>query len=152
MMGFFNPTQYLGIGFGAYEGAVIRTACGSTYPDQWNTAGEANAAGACNGPGFGNGNFFSGEGVSGVYSVSLLPSSSSTQYFNYGLGGTSQPVTANGPGYPLSAGIVQGHFSPISVQWDRVRASPPNAVMPGTTFGVIWCPGQGPDGIDCPSP
>ena len=150
-IGFFNLGTYIGFGPGTYQGAFIRTACGSTYPDQWSyLGGEANGGGACVGPGTENGNFFSSEGVPGIYTVSLLPGSSSIQYFNYGLGGTTQPVTTDGPSYPVSAGFVNGHGSPISVQWARIRASPPNSVMPTAAFGVIYCPGQGPGGINCP--
>jgi hypothetical protein len=143
-IGFFNLAKPLSLDFGAYEGAFIRTACGNTYPEQWNDFGEAS--------GCGNSDYFvQQEGVAGVYSVNLIPSASSFQYLNYAVGIGGQPITSFGPGYPLSAGFVSGHGNPVMVQWARIRASPPDAMMPGVVFGIIKCPGQtGVPGVVCP--
>lgn len=141
-VGFFTGSPSEGAPF---YGAHIQGACGNVYPDQSNTNGQANPCG------LNDGYFLRSPSVVGVYTVSLLASGSSFQYLNYSTAGTSQPITANPPTYPLHAGYSGVNaYTTNPYLWARVRASPPNAVMPSATFGVIWCPGQGGAGVVCP--
>ncbi len=121
-VGFLNNTVPLP-NPSAYPGAFIRVACGVTYPDQWNAAGEANGCAGAYGA------LASTEGVSGVYEVDSLSSSSSFSYLNGGIGNTHQPVTTNAPSYPCRVGFAGGANS-IGVTWALARVLPPGGVMP----------------------
>ena len=129
-LGFFNTSQQQAASFYTYSGAFIRGACGNVYPDQWNNQGEANSCGSQ------HGYLYQGNGMaSGVYTVDLLSSSSSVQYYNYGAGRSTQPIVTNPPPLPLSAGFAGR--SNFVVQWARIRMGPPNGVMPVATFGPV---------------
>jgi hypothetical protein len=114
-----------------YAGAFIRLAGGHTYPDQWNSSnGEANPVGDV------NGYLSNSVGVSGIYSVAVLSSTSSTQSLNNQLGTSTQPITGSYPSYPASVGFAASNNG-INVQWARVRALPPNGVMPTMEVGSV---------------
>src|SRR5271157_43453 len=121
-VGYFNLQEPLGTG--GYAGAFIRTACGNTYPDQWNSNGEANGCGGM------YGSLANAEGIPGIYAIGVLSSTSSIQYLNNMLGISKQPITTNYPSYPASVGFWGGNVNSLGVQWARVRALPPNGVMP----------------------
>ncbi|MEM4093186.1 MAG: DUF2341 domain-containing protein, partial [Conexivisphaerales archaeon] len=114
-IGFFNTTQEFP---GGYSGEFIREACGYTYPDQWNSSGEANGCG--NNFGY----FLNSEGKSGVYSVQIVSKSSSYQRYDGLLYGTTQPIDTYYPNLPLQAGF-DGVYSSIGVQWARILTPPP---------------------------
>lgn len=130
-----------GTGGAVWSGAFIRLACGVTYPDQVS-AGEDNG---CGGGGFGY--ILPSEGVNGVYSVDVLSSSSSIQYVGYSTGSSTQPISGQAPNYPSNVGFqiancgggpdCSGYGNSLSVQWARVRAAPPNGVMPSVSFGNL---------------
>ena len=138
-VGFFNVTEpTAGLTF---VGAFVRAAGGYTFPDQWSSF--------ANGPGLGEANHRYGEAfydetppfgyladsvsAPGVYSVNLLTGLTSIQYLNYSAGRSVQPMWADPPGYPLSAGFVAGK-NPITVDWARTRSIPPNGVMPSAEY------------------
>jgi hypothetical protein len=127
-VGFFNSTIPLPSGDGAFQGAFIRTACGVTYPDQWNGNGEANG---CGGP---YGALANTEGVPGIYEVYPLTESGSLSYLNSGVGNSHQPVTTDAPSYPCSVGFSGGQHS-LGASWVRVRVAPPGGIMP-TVVGL----------------
>lgn len=130
-VGYFNLQEPLveQPGGPGYAGTFIRLAGGNTYPDQWNTiSGEANSIGAK------YGSLANAEGITGIYTVGVLSSTSSIQYLNYAAGSSQQPLTTNYPDYPASVGFAAPNNS-ISVQWARVRALPPNGVMP--SFSIL---------------
>jgi uncharacterized membrane protein len=78
------------------------------------------------------------EGIPGIYSVLLLSNSSTIQYLNYAIGPSNQPINSELPIYPLSAGFAGRN--PISVQWARLRASPPNGMMPAVAAAAAVTP------------
>ncbi len=129
-VGYFNlqeslPTQPGGPG---YAGAFIRLAGGKTYPDQWNTInGESNSVGNV------FGSLANSEGIPGVYTVEVLSPTSSIQYLDDSIGTSTQPLTTNYPDYPASVGFDSANNG-INVQWSRVRALPPNNIMPTVTM------------------
>ena len=120
-------TNYLG-GV-SWPATVIRESCNNTYPDQLDANAEANPCGGTSGsivPG--------SETTDGVYSVVPISGSSSYQYVNYSTGSSTQPITKNAPPYPGSVGfaLMNGASTAngLKVQWARVRAAPPNGIMP----------------------
>ena len=111
-----------------YAGAFIRLAGGNTYPDQWNSSsGESNPCGNV------FGSLANAEGIPGVYTVEVLSPTSSMQYLDNSIGTSTQPLTTNYPDYPASVGFASSNNA-ITVQWARVRALPPNDVMPTVTM------------------
>jgi YVTN family beta-propeller protein len=132
-VGYINTNQQIfwgGADSGNWAGAFIRFACNGTFPDQWNQAGEANPCGGS------YGSLASGSSAFGVYTVSLVSKTSSVQALGYSQGATSQPISLYPPTYPASAGLM-GTNGTASIQWARVRASPPNGIMPVATFGAL---------------
>ena len=129
-LGFFNTDQQQAASFYTYSGAFIRAACGNIYPDQWDNQGEANGCGGQSGS-----LYQSNSMAAGLYTVDLLSATSSLQLYNYSMGNSRQPITANPPTFPLSAGFAGR--SGFSVQWARVRDAPPSGTMPTATFGPV---------------
>jgi plastocyanin len=130
--GYVNTKQVLhnsGNGSPNWGGAFIRSDCGSTFPDQFNGTSEANPCGRTDGT-----LSASGE-VGGVFSVTP-GQKSSLQTINYSEGAATEPIVSASPAYPASVGFA-GQGRSISVQWTRVRVSPPNGVMPQATFGSL---------------
>jgi hypothetical protein len=133
-VGYFDMAQPNSQGGGdgpGFNGAFIRGACGDIYPDQWNSITEANGCGGASGSLLPNIST-----ASGVFTVYVLSSTSSTQYFGYSTSGTKQPLTTFAPGYPASVGFTGSLDVAMTVQWARVRAAPPGGVMPAVTFGA----------------
>jgi hypothetical protein len=133
-VGYIDPTVSP---YGGPSGAIIRTACGVTYPDQLNAAGEANGCGSQNGA-------LAAGSSAGIYTSEILSTLSSVHDLNYRTTGTHQPITANPPTYPSAVGFaarggccLQGDTK-ITVQWARVRTEPPNGTMPtGTVLPLL---------------
>lgn len=136
-IGYVNPGEPLPSAQGSYAGAFVRLACGNTYPDQWNSNGEANGCGGA------DGSLLSTEGSAGVYSVHVLSATSSEQYFDCGTGGSRQPIANDPPGYPSGVGI-EG-VNPASLQWARVRNLPPSNSMPAVTVNGV----PSDEGVSC---
>ena len=74
----------------------------------------------------------------------IMPTSSTTTNFYINYGGL-QTVSANADTYPLyegliaagSAGAAYTFTQPVTITWYRVRAYPPNGVMPSVSFGSV---------------
>jgi plastocyanin len=133
-LGYLLTTSVLhnaGNGKPNWAGAFVRSSCNRVFPDQLNVTGEANACGAT------DGYFFNGTtGVSGVYSVGITSSRTSTESINYSQGNTTQPLGTHYPKFPTSVGFT-GQGGSLSAQWARVRVAPPNGVMPPPSFGSV---------------
>ncbi len=110
-----------------WAGAFIRSQCGNVFPDQFNSSREANNCGSI------LGTFTNSPSAHGVFSVAELSSSSTVQSINYSVGVTTQPLTTGSPTFPARAGF-SGQGGSVSAQWVRVRALPPNDIMPTVTF------------------
>jgi hypothetical protein len=129
-IGYINTsetTNYLGNP--AWAGTVIREASNNTYPDQMDQTAEANSSGNVSGsiiPG--------SESITGIFTIMPVSTSSSFQSINYSGGSSTQPITTNAPQYPCQVGFALMSADSVAngmdVQWVRVRAAPPNGVMP----------------------
>lgn len=140
MVGFYNVT----IPMYPVPGAGITEACNGVFPDQYSSKGEANACGGRYGL------LYQGKAEAGVYTVALLSASSSIQYFNYGVGMSSQPVSTDAPTYPLPAGFAGWNTNPPeTVQWARVRALPPDGMMPAFAIGTLTVPAPTTTSVEC---
>ncbi|MGB9730125.1 MAG: hypothetical protein ACPL1B_09720, partial [Thermoprotei archaeon] len=124
-VGYFDTNISLNGGT-TWAGAYIRLACGNTYPDQWNSSGEANC---CGNP---YGYFTNTEGVKGIYYVEILNTTSSKQFLN---GIESKIIDVNYPNYPASVGFIGRAI--LNAQWAAVLEIPPNGVMPSVSFGTV---------------
>lgn len=112
-------------------GAYVQDGCGNTYPDQGNNQGEANECGNT------FGYFFTtSQPPPGIFSVTLVNSTSSLQTYNYDLGHTHQPISADYPTYPARVGFVSGG-SGMSVEWARIRTIQSVYTVPTVTFGQV---------------
>ena len=128
MEGFFNVTNPV-VGL-PYTG--IMGACVAAFPEQESGHGDANGCGSQ------YGDLYQGPGESGVYSIVLLSSSSSMQYFNYSVGQSHQPISTYAPTYPLPAGFAGTNTGNAErIQWARIRASPPGGEMPAAIAGSV---------------
>jgi len=128
-VGYVNTDQPVNSGTG-WAGAYVRQACGRTYPDQWNSSGEANGCGSKFG-------FFADqEGIPGVYGVEVLSATTSVQYLN---GNWSGPIDEGYPAYPASVGFT-GVYSPLDAQWAFVATSPGGGVPPSVRFSQTVYP------------
>ena len=129
-IGYINTTETTSyLGGTAWAGSVIREACNNTYPDQMDQYAEANPGGNVSRsiiPG--------SESITGIFSVVPISSSSSYQFVNYSTGSSTQLITTNAPQYPCQVGFALMSAGSVAnglkVQWVRVRAAPPNGVIP----------------------
>ena len=77
-----------------------------------------------------------------VWTVEPVSSTSTNFYINYG---NLQTVSADADTYPLYEGLIAAGASDaaytfpeaVTITWYRVRAYPPNGVMPSVTFGSV---------------
>ena len=123
-IGFLNTSQKLPNAGNMVAGDFIRTACGHTYSDQWNASfGEANPCGNL------YGYLLNREGAQGVYSIHRINNGESISYFDNNPGKNTQPIINGAAGNFLSLGF-ESQAPELGVQWLRVRALPPNNVMP----------------------
>jgi len=110
-----------------WAGAYIRSSCGRIFPDQWNSSGEANLCGGT------HGYIVNGSSAFGVYTTILVSPKSSAEFINYTAGRTAPPISGNNPTFPASGGYT-GQGASLSLQWARVRITPPNGVQPSVVF------------------
>jgi len=131
-IGFVNPEYATHSAPHMYFGAFIRTASGYAYADQWNASGESGSPSS---------NYLiQSESAPGVYSENLLVLNStkicSTGSLNYYSGNNPSKICSSWPNTYVDAGFVPVNSS-ISVQWARIRTSPPNNLFPVVTFGTV---------------
>ena len=123
--GFLNTAENpVFMGYNVTQGIYIRLASGRTYPDMINyTGGEWNPSGNR------YGSFVNNENTPGTYTVESLNKSSASEFLNYGVGNTSQPLSGMNENYPMSFGI-NGRATNFEIRWISVSRTPPDYVMP----------------------
>ena len=82
--------------------------------------------------------------LANTYAIwSIAATSSQVLFYNPNtystLGSTGQTITATVPAYSSSVGLslTNEYTNPIYVKWVRVRAYPPNGIMPSVSFGSV---------------
>jgi hypothetical protein len=77
---------------------------------------------------------YADQNIAQIYSLSIPSSTSAQFYHNY----TSTPMTTSMTAESLNSFVFTGSGgSPLYIYWYRVRAYPPNGVMPSISFGSV---------------
>ncbi|MGC8580666.1 MAG: hypothetical protein ACP5MB_11535, partial [bacterium] len=92
------------------------------------------------GVGYGSGSPPSFQGYTGLWSLYETATSGSYGYFYYNYTTLEKTVTAYSGSYSWGWGL-QSSDNPYRVQWARMRALPPNGVMPSYSFGAVQSTG-----------